>query len=241
MKTCLTILIFLILTNSYGQERYYDRFDMNLKGKTTYVKEVSVFSLADLTSPEYDFLDSSLYSLLRINEYYFDSAGWIKREIHHDFTGDSDTATDTLLKHETRFYKDSVVTQSYLRGKQLVFTEVKLLDSEGYLERIKIQGVMGGSIIYKRNANHQIVTILEDLQGIDTRTKKKTTLLRNGKSDVILEKSELELFYALDDNIDKIVTLEKYRYIYNSDKNWIVKTTFVNDTLTLITQRIIRI
>lgn len=240
MKVNLTIFLFLVFTGSYGQKRHCDWFDMNLKGKPSYVKEISIYSLSDITSPEYENLNSTLNNLLAINEYYFDSIGCIEREIHKSYTDYFDSETDTLYKTETVCYKDSIVTKKYFSGKQLVSNEVKIFDKTGYLERINLEGFMDGFIIYERDSNHQIKTIIEDLTGIDTRSKTKNVLFRNSLGDIINKKTELELITASDNSTEIKNTTETYKYIYDSNNNWIVKTTFYNDSLVLITQRLIK-
>lgn len=240
MKVNLTIFLFLIFTGSYGQKKHCDWFDMNLKGKPSYVKEISIYSLSDIISPEYKNLGSTLYNLLAINEYYFDSIGCIKREIHKNYTDNFDSGADTLYKTETISYNDSIVTKKYFSGKQLVSNEVKIFDKTGYLERINLQGFVDGSIIYERDSNHQIKTIIEDLTGIDTSSKTKNILKRNSLGDIIYKKTELELVTALDSSMEIKNTTETYKYIYDINNDWILKTTFYNDSLTLITQRIIK-
>ncbi len=241
MKTNLTILLFLIFTSSYGQEKYYDWFDMNLKGKPTYVKEISIYSLSGLTSKEYEFfLDSTLNNFLAINEYYFDTNGCVSREAHKNFDDDFKIAIDTLYTIKRTVYTDSIVTKKFFAGKQLVDREVKIFDKNGYLERINLQGYVTGSISYERDSNHQIKTILENLTGIDTRSKTKTSLQRNDFGDVTCKKTESELYTALDNSTEKKESIENYQYIYDSDNNWIIRTTFENDSLTLITQRILK-
>jgi hypothetical protein len=241
MKTNLTILLFLILTNSYGQEKYYNWFDMNLKGKPTYVKEISIYSLADLTSKEYEFfLDTTLNNFLAINEYYFDMNGYVSREIHKNFFEDYNSGIDTLHTIETIEYKDSIVTKKFFVGKQLVDRTVKIFDKNGYLERILLEGYVTGSIIYKRDSKNQIKTIFENLTGIDTSSKTKISLKRNDFGDVTCKKTESEQYTAIDNSNEKKESIENYQYIYDTDNNWIIRTTFENDSLTLITQRIIK-
>ncbi len=241
MKTNLTILLFLILTSSYGQEKYYDWFDMNLKGKPTYVKEISIYSLSDLTSKEYEFFqDSTLNNFVAINEYYFDMNGCVSNEVYKKFFDDYKSGIDTLHTIETIEYKDSIVTKKFFAGKQLVDKQVKIFDKNGYLERIILQGYVTGSIIYKRDSKYQIKTIFENLTGIDTNSKTKISLQRNDFGDVTCKKTESELYTALDNSNEKKESIENYQYIYDTDNNWIIRTTFENNSLTLITQRIIK-
>jgi hypothetical protein len=214
---------------------------MNLKGKPTYVKEISIFSLSDLTSQEYEFfLDTTVNSFLAINEYYFNMNGCVSKEIHKNFDDDFKTAIDTLHTIERTVYKDSIVTAKFLAGKQLVDREVKIFDKNGYLERINLKGYVTGSIIYERDSNRQIMTILKDLTGIDTSSKTKIILQRNSFGDVSCKKIESILYTALDNSNEKRESIENYQYIYDADNNWIIKATYDNDSLTLITQRIIK-
>ena len=63
---------------------------------------------------------------------------------------------------------------------------------------------------------------------------------RNDFGDVTCKKTESELYTALDNSNEKKESIENYQYIYDTDNNWIIRTTFENNSLTLITQRIIK-
>ena len=177
---------------------------------------------------------------MAINEYYFDMNGWVSNEVYKKFFDDYKSDIDTLHTTETIEYKDSIVTKKFLEGKQLIDKQVKILDKNGYLERIILQGYVTGSIIYKRDSKYQIKTIFENLTGIDTSSKTKISLQRNDFGDVTCKKTESELHTALDNSNEKRESIENYQYIYDTDNNWIIRTTFENDSLTLITQRIIK-
>lgn len=180
-----------------------DWFDMNLKGKPNYIKEVSMFSLIDITSPEFkEYLDSSLHSVILTKEYYFDSLGYISRTIEKSTNYYFDSSNDTLFRYDKHQYKDSIVQIKYSPDYLLFRKEILRFNENGFCVRIDYSGSVNGFVEYKRDENNRIILSHEDITLRDTRQVTTENFQRNNNGDVVTKDQTIENHYYTGDTIE---------------------------------------
>ncbi len=241
MPKFLLLLIPIFLFSCSRPNEYSDWFELNVKGEPSYIKEVSSYSLAGFTNPEHlKYLDYDLGELLMIKEYFFDSAGMIKEETIESSIFYYDSIRKPLGKNKEFAYRDSVISITYYPDNKIHQKEIKYFDKYGFLDSIKYIGFLNGYVNYIRDKNLRIIEEVRDLSGIGPRMKIKTIFKRNELGDILIQKKYTELTHS-GGYIEKLEPqTEKFEYIYDDEKNWVVRGTFINDTLVKITQREIK-
>lgn len=90
---------------------------------------------------------------------------------------------------------------------------------------------------YIHNDRAQICKTINHSVGIDTVTEDTTTFKYNSYDDIIFMSKVISHQYLPNKDIDKKTSIEEYRYIYDSNDNWIIKITITDDKINSITQR----
>jgi hypothetical protein len=228
--------IFCILLSSSIQAQMSgcnDWFDMNLKNRPKIVKELSLVSFDFFIDPKSSwYQNSSVKQMISIDEYHFDSLGFISKEFHK---GISDTIGDWIEYKEYVKYNDSIVIKGYSTvGNHGSFKEKRLIDKNGYLIG-KI--ILMDTIQYLRNSKKKIERRYEHLIGIDSPEEKETKFEYNDNGDIIKEISNEEILLPSDPKSAKSKTVTVYQYIYDSNCNWVIRLKIVDNEIVSITQR----
>ena len=237
MRTLITIFFLTITSICIGQPKNHaDLFDFNLKGEPKSIKEISIFSLSDTSFFNYPY-DLSKTSM--IDEYQFDSVGNIVKERHKWFLSPPLDRWIDYSQKEAFDYKDSVVTIYTFPGETSQIR--RYYDEQGYLIK-KISNFNRDTTTYLRDSNHRIKSSYEYYCGIDTEEiiEKQNEYYSNG--DIQKEKRYIKSFGASYQECGPSIqnTVSEFKYIYDSRNNWIIKITYENDEISLITQREIK-
>jgi len=212
---------------------YNDSFDFNLKGNPKSIKEVSLFSMTDSILFN---LHNDFTMLSSINEYKFDTSGNIIKEYSKWVFSPSGSWRDYSQK-ETFNYKDSVITLYHDKYSDK-YEVRRYYDEQGYLIR-KISTSSPDTIIYKRNLDHRIYQSYEHYIGTDSQQITTLSNEYNSNGDVQKQKrcdKRFGIMY-IDSGPSIHETIYEYKYIYDSANNWIMKISFINDSISEITQR----
>ncbi len=237
MKHLLTIIFVITNLMCFGQNKYNDWFDLNLKGKPKSVKEVSLTSLTDFVTRE---LNASLNSNLLIEEYYFDTIGLISKKFSKSYNGTTGYWLD-YSKIDILNFQDSIILIDSVSNRHIEWRERKYLDKNGFLKRRFSEIPMfPETIIYQRDEFNRIIQVDSKSYHIDAGVKIKTINELNANGDIVSEKSHIERSFAHSDKSsieDKITT---YQYVYDTKNNWIIRISITDDSISKITQREIK-
>jgi hypothetical protein len=218
----------------FGQNKYNDWFDLNLKGKPKSVKEVSLTSFTDFLTRE---LNASLHSNLEIDEYYFDTLGLISKKFSKDYYETNGYWLD-YSKIDILNFQDSIILIDSVSDRHEDWRERKYLDKNQFLKRrVSEIPMFPQTFIYQRDEFNRIIEVDRDSYHIDSGVKIKTIYELNANGDIVCEKNHIEWFYKKSSFEDKITT---YQYVYDTKNNWIIRISITDNGISKITQREIK-
>lgn len=233
MRIFNTIILGTITLISQGQQsNYNDWFEFNLKGKPKKIKDISIYSLSDTTFLN---LPCELKSCSVIDEFQFDSLGFIVRKRDKQYNFSLFTKWIDYSVSKAINYKDSIIAIYNLSGENI---EIKrFYDQDGFL--IKEIFDKTDTSLFSRDLSHRIKTSYVHFYGTDFNIITIKNLEYNINGDIQQEKRS-EKYSTINCEECQSSTKEyvyEYKYIYDPFKNWILKICFVNDKISMITQR----
>nr|WP_321408989.1 hypothetical protein [uncultured Carboxylicivirga sp.] len=240
MKTIFSMILSMFLLSSCTDSELNnnDWFEMNLKNKPVYVKEISIFSLTGMDSEQYRelFNNKKLRESTIINEYSFDSLGWIINEYCQVFS-DLDSIRKLTPKDMNRIPngKDSIILDS----DSFPMKMRHYFDNDFLIKEVYEYPTLKGETTYIRNLQKRIIEKRIDNIGVDSHIKIIEKYILNENNDII-SSSEYKTFHHARDFNDTSLKTTKYQYLYDKHYNWILKLEFLNDTLNRITEREIK-
>jgi hypothetical protein len=181
MKPFLSIIISFTNLICYGQNKYSDLFDLNIKGNPKVIREISIMSLADAYKLNYK--DSSLESNLFIDEYYFNSQGIITKEFHKfPYTSGNWINYSNADIHN---YRDSIIMIFNDSHGEKESEERRYLNKSKFLMS-KIRNSLLGfdSTLYERDTHNRIVKQYKHWFDIDYGETKMTMFELNENGDI---------------------------------------------------------
>ena len=237
MKHLLTIIFVITNLVCFGQNKYNDWFDLNLKGKPKSVKEVSLTSLTDFLTFE---LNASLNSNLDIDEYYFDTLGLISKKFSKDCYETTGYWLD-YSKIDILNFQDSIILIDSVSDRHEEWRERKYLGKNQFLKRrVSEIPMCPKTIIYQRDKFNRITQVYSESYYIYAGLKIKTIYELNANGDIVSEKSHIERSFAPSDKSSSEDEITTYQYVYDTKNNWIIRISITDDTISKITQREIK-
>ena len=226
-------MCFILYSQSYS-----DWKDLNLKDKPKSVIEARIFSQVSISdsSSKILFREPSILMIGRF-EKYFDINGLIIKSFYkekNDSIGKWSDDND-IQRH---IYKDSVIYESFYAPGIKSRTEKYFLNKSGFpLVKIGIGFPCPDTIILYRNKKNQITKEYYEGRSIDTWTRSVTQYELNSNGDILKASLHfLDSHHGGGDH-ENFVYVTEYKYIYDSNDNWIVKVTIGNNKVTSITER----
>jgi hypothetical protein len=241
MKALITSLILLIPLISYGQKNNYsDWFDFNLKAKPKSTKEITLLALPTYFKPDFlEYLNNSLKLNAFVDEYYFDTLGLISKEFHKAPVDTMGQWTD-YSKMKVIQYKDSIILINYYSDNSEAWREKRFLDKDGYMRCKIVDSACPDTVMFKRDSNNRIIKKFRSWYCIDYGQKVNTEYALNENGDISLERQINDSISS--DNYGPLNNkdLLRYEYIYDTNFNWVIKVTYQDNEIILITQREIK-
>jgi hypothetical protein len=238
MKTFIYILLATITLISQGQQCYYsDWIEFNLKENPKSVREISLLSFSDYTKEDFlVYFNNSLKWNFELHEYYFDTIGFISKEFHKypiDTLGYwRDYSTKKILQD-----KDSIIITFFDSDGYKTRIETRYLDKYGFISRKIDDCHCPDTVIYTRDFNNRIIKEYRNWYCIDYGQKIYTDFELNDNGDIKYKK---EIIYPDQFECEEpcsSILEEKFEYNYDSNGNWIIKITYMNNEILSITQR----
>jgi len=233
MKALTNLFFGIITLVCQGQQcNYSDWFEFNLKGEPKNIKDISIYSLFDTT---FFNLSCDLKSCSVINEFQFDSLGFIVKKRDKQYSYSCFTKWIDYCNYEAKNYKDSIIGIYNLGGENI---EIKrFYDKTGYL--IKEIFAKSDTSIFSRDSNHRIIGSYVHLYGTDFDIVTIKNIEYNLNGDIQKEKvtEDYSTINCEDCESSRKENEFEYKYIYDSYSNWIVKIRCENNVISMITQR----
>lgn len=239
MSKLITLGFMLISSLSFSQIGINDDyFDLNLKNKPKKVISISNFSFHDYFQDEYRYLlEYTLISQIQLHHMYFDSLGRISKEFFSDVMhpcGRWEIQNYNL----TQYYNDSIVRFEKLPNGTMILKEKRYLNKLGHSSEIIINNqLLKDTLTFVRGDDNRIKESYRKSYGIDTDQIIKTLYTRNEIGDIVVEQSFEERDGALWKEPEILETITTYKYVYDDYNNWIIRITFENGEIQLITSR----
>ena len=186
-----------------------------------------------------EYLNNSLKLNAFVDEYYFDTLGLISKEFHKTPPDTMGRWTD-YSKMKLILYNDSIILINYYSDRSEAWREKRFLDINGYMRCKIVDSACPDTVMFKRDSNNRIIKKFRNWYCIDYGQKVNTEYELNENGDISLER-------VLNDSISsdnygplRNKDLLRYEYIYDTNLNWVIKVTYQDNEIILITQREIK-
>lgn len=241
MKALITLLILSISLISYSQKNNYnDWFDFNLKAKPRSTKEITLLALTTYFKPDFsEYLNNSLKLNAFVDEYYFDTLGLISKEFHKTPADTVGQWTD-YSKMKLILYNDSIILINYYSDRSETWREKRFLDINGYMRCKIVDSACPDTVVFKRDSNNRIIKKFRNWYCIDYGQKVNTEYELNENGDISLERVLNDSISCDNYGPSRNKDLLRYEYLYDTNLNWVIKLTYQDNEIILITQREIK-